>query len=132
MLIIHEDTTASLLKAMEFAVNAGLINNFLAKLNYLSGYANGPGCIYSPVSLPMAPGQRQEQTGRNTRCTLYTDRQLLSFSFVIQSTEDYGQTWKHHTTGGLIYFGSPDVNEAREAALKAGDVGVTIGWSTHT
>jgi hypothetical protein len=143
MLIVRDtDAHQRFAEAILYALQAGLLDQFLGQLQYLSGYANGAGC------------SQDRQQGFNTRCILYRDFAPLSFTFVMQRlkrpaaqgvrthlmmtpaehvaycTED--RNWNHWFNGGLIYQGPSQPADGSAPSLTVSIDPTKHGWFVHT
>lgn len=119
MLVINADDAEYFGGVMTQAVKLGLINQFLKQLQWLSEYANRPGCMYDC------------EDGKNTRCKLFKDFAPLSFTFSIEKTTD-NVNWEHWFNGGLIYQGPSCPADGSFPSLTVSLNSTKHGWFAHT
>ena len=101
-------------KVKEFASKVGLMDQFQAKLDYLSDYANN--------------------NGRDiTECHLYQDFAPHSFEFVMmrKDANNPNSTFERWFNGGLIYQGPDQPGDGSFPALTV-SLDSSDGWHTHT
>lgn len=155
LLIPDPDSRLHLLGVISYALQVNLFDQFLEQLNFLSSYANGPGCT------------EDRQKGLNTRCLLHRDFAPYSFTFVIQrlkqyrvrvdpngpdderggsSTRDFlratkeqwaaycadDKNWQHWFNGGLIYQGPAQPADGGFPSLTVSLDSTKHGWFVHT
>lgn len=115
MLVVDDSTKEAFLAATKEALEAGLIDNFLANLRKLSEFG---------LSDDMAKDQ--------IRCTLYHDFAPFSFSFVIERKAADSDTYESWFNGGLIYHGRHDGYGSGSAPTFSVSLTPSTGWQIHT
>ena len=141
MLIVHEESRPHFLSVLNFAMERGLLDQFLHQLQFLTTYANGDGCLHD------------RNKGSNTRCRLYKDFAPYSFQFTIQSLkkpdadgprtflkfndadwQEYisdDRNWNRMMEGGLIYQGPGNPADGSFPTLTV-SLAKGTGWFVHT
>lgn len=120
MLQINCEKELQQAKAFAVGISDDLLKQLESQLEYLAGYANGPGCRYD------------KSTGADTRCRLYKDFAPHSFRFEVDCKENYAAPWEYWFNGGLIYQGPDCPADGSFPSLTVSVDSKRIGWFVHT
>jgi hypothetical protein len=121
---IDDSAKVKFAEIVEHAVNYGLLTQLLSKLEYITNYGTGEGCLWDRTR------------GGDSLCTFYPDFAPLSLTFVVKGKDPDTGKWEPVMSGGFIYQGPlPERGEQRlDGSAPALCVSLVpgTGWNFHT